>query len=343
MQYQRLGNAVAVVLASVVGLSLSTSIKPIQAETSDNPTPEVATKVSDESDSVQSEVRSDVAKVGESSAQQIVASADEEISAIAKVFPHTQDERQAATVYVRNIPVLTFLGDAVEAAEAEEKDASSLRKLAATKAAPPDAEQPLWKANKLVAEFNQLNRTGQVEGEEISVRWEDDLYIIEHGEEILVTLDEDAILPDTTGAAAEDALQAANRLRRLLGEEEANPLTEVADLPAPPEPEPEPQVVAYGGGSFYQQGEASWYGPGFHGRTTANGERYNQWAMTAAHKYLPFGTLVRVTNLYSGAVAVVRINDRGPYAHGRVIDLSAAAADAIGMGGVASVRIDILN
>ena len=342
MQYKRLGNAVAVVLASVVGLSITASIKPIQAETSDDASSEVAVKVSEESDSVvqpESEVRSDVAKVGESASQQAVTLAEEEIPSIAKVFPHVADDRQAATVYVRNIPVITFLGDAVQADEAEQA-ATELRKLAATKVAPPDADQPLWKANKLVAEFNQLNRAGRVNGEEIAVRWEDDLYIIEHGEEVLVTVDDNVMLPDTTGAIAEDALQATNRLRRLLGQEEAGPLTEVADLPAPPKPEP--KVVAYGG-SFYEQGEASWYGPGFHGRTTANGETYNQWAMTAAHKYLPFGTVVRVTNLYNGAATVVRINDRGPYAHGRVIDLSAAAADAIGMGGIASVRIDILN
>lgn len=342
MQYKQLGNAVAVVLASLVGLSITASIKPIQAETSDDAASEIAAQVSEESDSVvqpESEVRSDVAKVGESASQQTVTLADEEIPAIAKVFPHVADDRQAATVYVRNIPVITFLGDMVKAEEAEQA-ATELRKLAATKAAPPDADQPLWKANKLVAEFNQLNRTGKVNGEEISVRWEDDIYIIEHGEEVLVTLDEDVILPDTTGAIGEDALQATNRLRRLLGTEEAAPLTVVADLPAPPKPEP--QVVAYGG-SFYEQGEASWYGPGFHGRTTANGESFNQWAMTAAHKFLPFGTMVRVTNLYTGAAAVVRINDRGPYAHGRVIDLSAAAADVIGMDGVASVRIDILN
>ena len=339
MQYKRLGNAVAVVLASAVGLSIAASIKPIQAETSTGSLPEVAA-ASLENDNAQPEVRSDVAKVGEPASQQAATLAEAEIPAIAKVFPHTADDRQAATVYVRNIPVLTFLGDTVEA-EAADQSATEQRKLAANKVAPPDADQPLWKANKLVAEFNQLNRAGEVNGEDISVRWEDDLYIIEHGEDILVTLDDDAILPDSTGAAGEDALQATNRLRRLLGQEEAGPLTEVADLPAPPEPKA--QVVAYGGGSFYEQGEASWYGPGFHGRTTANGETYNQWAMTAAHKYLSFGTVVRVTNLYNGAAVVVRINDRGPYAHGRVIDLSAAAADAIGMGGIANVRIDIVN
>ena len=90
---------------------------------------------------------------------------------------------------------------------------------------------------------------------------------------------------------------------------------------------------------------ASWYGPGFHGRTSASGERFNQYDMTAAHRTLPFGTIVEVTNLNNGATTVVRINDRGPYSHGRVIDLSAAAAQAIGMmgSGVAPVSVNVLD
>ena len=86
-------------------------------------------------------------------------------------------------------------------------------------------------------------------------------------------------------------------------------------------------------------GLASWYGPGFHGRRTANGERFNAHALTAAHKTLPLGTRVRVVNKRNGRSVVVRINDRGPYAHGRVIDLSQAAARAIGVAGVARVSI----
>lgn len=70
---------------------------------------------------------------------------------------------------------------------------------------------------------------------------------------------------------------------------------------------------------------ASWYGPGFHGRLTANGERYNMHALTAAHKTLPFGTEVKVTNVKNGKSVVVRINDRGPFTKGRTIDLSKAA------------------
>ena len=93
------------------------------------------------------------------------------------------------------------------------------------------------------------------------------------------------------------------------------------------------------------QGRASWYGPGFHGRLTANGERYNQNEMTAAHPSLRFGTKVKVTNLNNGRSTIVRINDRGPYAGGRVIDLSAAAARSLNMirSGIAPVQITILG
>ncbi len=86
-------------------------------------------------------------------------------------------------------------------------------------------------------------------------------------------------------------------------------------------------------------GKASWYGPGFHGRLTANGERFNTHALTAAHKSLPFGTKVRVTNGRTGRSVVVRINDRGPFIKGRVIDLSKAAPSAIGMAGVDRVQL----
>lgn len=80
-----------------------------------------------------------------------------------------------------------------------------------------------------------------------------------------------------------------------------------------------------------QCGRASWYGPGFHGRATASGERFQQGALTAAHKSLPFGTKLRVTNKRNGKSVIVRINDRGPYARGKFLDLSKGAAGRIGM------------
>ncbi|MGH7896723.1 MAG: septal ring lytic transglycosylase RlpA family protein, partial [Candidatus Binatia bacterium] len=92
-----------------------------------------------------------------------------------------------------------------------------------------------------------------------------------------------------------------------------------------------------------QVGHASWYGRAHHGLKTANGEVFNQNHLTAAHPSLPFGTRVRVTNLKNGKSVVVRVNDRGPYVRGRIIDLSAAAARALKIGGVAKVRLEPLK
>lgn len=80
-----------------------------------------------------------------------------------------------------------------------------------------------------------------------------------------------------------------------------------------------------------QCGRASWYGPGFNGRSTANGERFNQGGFTAAHKSLPFGTRLRITNKTNGRSVIVRVNDRGPYVGGRFLDLSKGAATKIGL------------
>ncbi|MBV7266765.1 septal ring lytic transglycosylase RlpA family protein [Erythrobacter sp. WH131] len=93
------------------------------------------------------------------------------------------------------------------------------------------------------------------------------------------------------------------------------------------------------------RGVASFYGRRFHGRRTANGERFDMNAMTAAHKTLPFGTKVRVTNPSNGRSVIVRINDRGPFTRGRTIDLSRAAAREIGMiaRGHARVELDIVR
>jgi rare lipoprotein A len=96
---------------------------------------------------------------------------------------------------------------------------------------------------------------------------------------------------------------------------------------------------------FEQQGRASWYGRGFHGRKTASGERYDMHAMTAAHRTLPLASWVRVTNEGNNKSVVVKINDRGPYVGNRVIDLSYAAAAALGMrgAGVGKVKIEGLS
>lgn len=100
---------------------------------------------------------------------------------------------------------------------------------------------------------------------------------------------------------------------------------------------PEPEVI--------ERGVASWYGPKFHGRKTANGERYDMHAMTAAHPSLPFGTVLEVRNLDNGKTCRVRINDRGPFVHGRIVDLSYHAARQLDMvrTGVAEVEIALVK
>lgn len=87
---------------------------------------------------------------------------------------------------------------------------------------------------------------------------------------------------------------------------------------------------------------ASWYGPRFHGRLTANGEIYDQMAFTAAHKTMPFGTLLKLTNLRNQKIVIVRINDRGPYIYGRELDLSKGAALTLGMvkRGVVNLKVE---
>lgn len=94
-----------------------------------------------------------------------------------------------------------------------------------------------------------------------------------------------------------------------------------------------------------EDGVASWYGPGFHGKKTANGERFNQNDYTCAHRTLPFNTKIRVINKDNGKAIVVRVNDRGPYAKDRIIDLSKAAAKKIGMldNGTARVKLQIFG
>jgi rare lipoprotein A len=110
--------------------------------------------------------------------------------------------------------------------------------------------------------------------------------------------------------------------------------------PPPPEAAPERGDVER---SF--EGIASFYGDELRGHLTANGERFNPGALTAAHRELPFGTRLRVTNLDNGRTVAVRVNDRGPYVRGRILDLSAEAARRLGMldRGVARVRVEVLR
>jgi len=129
--------------------------------------------------------------------------------------------------------------------------------------------------------------------------------------------------------------------------------TKVYNAPGIKEPTKKPYSV--NGQTYYplnrvpvgwtQKGIASWYGPNFHGRYTSNGEIYNMYAMTAAHKTLPMNTMVKVTNLRNNKSVIVRINDRGPFVRGRIIDLSYAAGKKLGLDvtGTAPVIIKVVS
>ncbi len=134
---------------------------------------------------------------------------------------------------------------------------------------------------------------------------------------------------------------------------EAKPGTVVVGPERPPAPEPkkkeeseEDEFAAYKDAKpiWSEIGYASWYGPPYHNRRGANGQVYNQDAMTAAHRELPMGSVVRVTNLKTGSQTMLRITDRGPFVGDRIIDLSVAAAKALDVWrpGTAKVRIDVL-
>jgi rare lipoprotein A len=96
---------------------------------------------------------------------------------------------------------------------------------------------------------------------------------------------------------------------------------------------------------YHASGQASWYGRAHHGKRTASGERFDQHSLTAAHRTLPFGTLLRVTNLSNDRSVIVRVNDRGPYGRGRIIDLSRQAAETLDMirAGTAKVRVEVVE
>ncbi|MFB2839483.1 septal ring lytic transglycosylase RlpA family protein [Floridanema evergladense] len=288
---------------------------------------------------------------------------------IATIKAHEVAGRQAATLYLRAIPVLTFLGSAPVESSGIKQGSLSQDDIQEVES----ADSPVARASAVAAKLNQWNREN-LDANQITVAYaiankvasskEETLqalanpassqktailaktnyerYLIKVNNENLVEITEYTRLPDTTNNLAEDALQATNRLRRLMGD--APPLT---DIPGKPTPQPEPEkVVTYVPTvRSVLRGLASWYGPGFHGGRSASGERYNQNALTAAHRSLPFGTMVRVTNLRNGLSVVVRINDRGPFSRSRIIDLSAAAARIIALtgSGVAPVKVEVLG
>ena len=143
-----------------------------------------------------------------------------------------------------------------------------------------------------------------------------------------------------TGSTAESVSASSSEPKPLLLPED---VVEAVDPPAVVLPKPKVRVVP--DVAKVITGEASWYGPGFYGNRTANGEIYRRGTLTAAHRTLPFGTKVRVTNLWNGRSAVIRINDRGPFVAHRVIDLGHGAASTLGLtsSGIAEVRLEVLR
>ncbi len=326
----------------------------------------------------------DVVKVGEYQSRTGRQTLD---AVITEIHPHNIRGRKAATLFIRNIPVLTFLSS-VSNTNLETKKVGAIgntggvQGYALIASNSPKAlnaddvtdvsnqisssdNDPVQIAGVVAAKINQLNRES-VDGSKITVSWkageksnanqaqnksapsqqDGDRYVIKINGEELVEINEATRLAQTnpTKNLAEDALQATNRLRRLLGN--ASPLKEIANLPVRKISIPKlPQQIAVGAVQATLRGMASFYGYDGSGTQTASGQRFNPEAMTAAHRSLPFGTQVRVTNTRNGRSVVLRINDRGPYIRGRVIDVSAGAARVLGMmgSGVAPVHIEVLG
>ena len=273
---------------------------------------------------------------------------------IARIHPHQEvgSNRQAATIYIQNLPVLTFLSAKNRVTSKTDINNQTKVKVATTETKVVNKENnlqssdtPVWRATRVAAKLNQIN-LASLDAQEIAVSWKSrNRYGITVKGEELVEINTETLLPDTTKDPALDALQVTNRLRRLLGN--APPLKVIAGLPEAPKPQivKQAQQVVAQAVKVGSRGMASWYGPGFNGRRSANGERYNQNNLTAAHRSLPFGTKVKVTNVRTGRSVVVRITDRGPHIRGRIIDLSAAAARIVGVmqSGVAPVQLEVLG
>ena len=149
----------------------------------------------------------------------------------------------------------------------------------------------------------------------------------------------------TNATADQDVIRKATVSGTEVAIREVDSLTPSPETTAPVLPQPIAPVPAKPRVVGVSKGEASWYGPGFYGNRTASGEVLRRGTLTAAHRSLPFGTRVRVTNLWNGRTAVVRINDRGPFHGNRVIDLAHGAASELGVtsSGVAQVKLEVLR
>lgn len=342
----------ATLLVTALGTTSSSNAELVQADNQGSEVQEQAKVAATPTTQLTSAQQTDVLKMGEYQSQTetekeqpaIAPSAAPE--AIAKINTHQLDGKQAVTLYVRSIPVLTFLGASTTPTnnvKMGETAASPQSQNVATSTPSHSQDDPVWRATQVMAALEQMNRDN-LDANKIVVSWKPKCkcYTIKVDDRELVDINAKTILPDTTHKLALDALQATNRLRRLLGN--APPLEQIANKPqSQPEENTNPLVSLVT--KFKMSGMASWYGPGFDGLKSASGEVYRQNELTAAHRRLPFGTKVRVTNLNNGRSVVVRINDRGPFIRGRIIDLSRAAAKSIGLTstGVAPVQVDVLS
>ena len=335
-------------------------------------------------------------KIGETRSQSLTRTQND---AIARIHAHQVNGKNAATVYVRGIPVVTYIesentssdsannaatsqpkesqksevksrekssldGQTTKIASNDGKKNSSAVKLPSNNSDSSDNSEesvseslqeridsfdylltspnPVERATAAAALINQLKRDG-IDASTIIPAWKNGDYVIKFGDRAMLKFDKQALFSDSLQNQTQDVLESANLLRRLLGG--AAPVAEVLNAPKPQlaaraifSPSINSRVVGV------MSGMASWYGPGFDGNYSASGEVFNARELTAAHPSLPFGTMVRVVNMDNGQSVVVRINDRGPYAHGRVIDISEAAAGVIGLisSGVAPVKIEVL-
>jgi len=345
---------------------------------------------------------SDAVKVGE---YQLPTEQPISEPVIARIQPHSIRGLQAATLYVRDTPVLTFLGSTRvtnkkikiglignnQSFNSDSGVATEPGKFASfsntdntiniNKQVGSIDNDPVQKASVIAARINELVENN-VDASKITVSWKiadnpatnnkayknglsvrrpsgdsygslrDRYTITIDGQELVEVNKTTRLSANINGNRktpatnlAQDALEATNRLRRLMGN--ANPIKEIANLPAGKSLSTPKlsQKIAFGRVNINFRGIASWYGYDGSGNRTASGERYNPEGLTAAHRSLPMGTKIRVTNTRNGRSVVVRINDRGPYIRGRIIDLSAGAARLLGMigSGLAPVSLEVLG
>jgi rare lipoprotein A len=307
-------------------------------------------------------------KVGETRSQSLARTKDD---VIARIYTHKLNGKNAATVYVRGIPIVTYIESEESTKSASEssaadslktkseskgetkKNSESIKLPTTSNNLEPNvsdssenlltSSNPIERATAAAALINQLNRDG-IDANKIIPAWKNGNYVIKLGDRGMLKFDQQTVSSESLQNQTQDVLESANLLRRLLGG--AAPVLEVVNAPkkqfnasSSSSPALNSRIVGV------MSGMASWYGPGFDGNYSASGEVFNASELTAAHLSLPFGTLVRVVNMDNNQSVVVRINDRGPYAHDRVIDISTAAANVIGLisSGVAPVRLEVLS